>query len=311
MSVASVTNTTLLPTLRRFEMQERDFDILEFFARVRYATADQAIRFAGGSEKNLGNRIRLMHAYDFIGRVNDREALVKLFHLIGNSSPVYGLAPAGRQLLMARRGVQPAKIRAKAPLIPHTVAATEFVLQTALAARTPNAPRLIHQSDLVLPEKTRALERPFRFRVPFQEDFQTLSLNVDPDILFSVLYPDNYQHNFCVEIDLKSETIAKRRNGKIVFAKSTFARKQKGFFLGRKEGRHREQWGWQGFRVLTLTTSEARIRSMLQSQEEVTNHSARDFFLYSTFDRVKRHSPFAPIWISAERDDVSIIERRE
>jgi protein involved in plasmid replication-relaxation len=307
MSVLQMTRT-IPHTPRRFEMTERDIDMLAFLARVRFATADQIIRFTGGSEKNVGNRIRLLYWHGYLSRVDDQRALVKLFNVLGNTAPVYGLGRDGRSLLH-NRGIVPTKHRARSPLIPHTVAATNFTLACALASRAPGAPQFLDHAAVVanFPDTRKSLDRPSRFSVPFEENFKIISLNVDPDCMMALLFVDNHRHNFCIEIDLASETIAKRRNGKIVFAKSTFARKIAGYHFGARDGRHRQQWGWSGFRVLTITTSEARIRSMLNAQAEITSGTER--FLYTTPERIKERGAFAPIWISPDRDDISIIDR--
>jgi len=296
---------------RPFEITERDVDILAFVARVRFATTDQIIRFTAGSEKNVGTRIRLLFWHAFLDRCDHQSALVALFNQVGNTASIYQLGTAGKKLL-AQRGILPMKSRARSPLIPHSVATTEFILAVALASRADGAPKLVDHGDLLLamPEATRALEHPFRFRVPHQDNFKPISLNADPDRLMSLVYSDQHRHNYCVELDMGTETVARRRNGEIVLGKSTIGRKQAAYFWGWSQGRHRSQWGWQGFRVLTITPSERRIASMIDAQREITKDRAAALFLYTTPERIAEHGAFAPIWISSERDSISIIDRK-
>jgi len=243
-----------------FANTERDIDILSFVARVDLATGDQIMRFTGGSAKNVATRIRLLFWHAFLNRPEHQRTHIAVFSDLGNTPLIYALGPAGKQLL-AQRGILPKRARGKFPLLPHTVATTEIILSCAIASRADGAPRLVDHADLLpfMPEATRALEHPFRFRVMHQHDFKPISLSVDPDRLISPEYADAHRHNFCVESDLGTETIASRHKGKIrLAAKSSYARKLAGYFHGWNEGRHRAQWGWQGFRVLTITPSEAR-----------------------------------------------------
>jgi len=48
-----------------------------------------------------------------------------------------------------------------------------------------------------MPEATRRLEDPFRFRVAIEHDFKRIPINIVPDRMVSLLYDDNHRHN-CV-----------------------------------------------------------------------------------------------------------------
>jgi hypothetical protein len=93
-------------------------------------------------------------------------------------------------------------------------------------------------------------------------------------------------------------SIAARR----LSGKSSFGRKIRAYFAAWQDERHRDQWGFQGFRVLTITPSETRIKGMLTVQRKITNNRAAAMFLYTTPDRLAAHGAFAPIWISADGD---------
>jgi hypothetical protein len=75
-----------------------------------------------------------------------------------------------------------------------------------------------------------------------------------------------------------------------------------------EQDRHREQWGFQGFRVLTVTPSESRIKGMLTVQRKITNGRAAAMFLYTTPQRLAEHGAFAPIWMSADGDGQRLLQ---
>lgn len=297
---------------RPIDITPRDEDMMSFVARTGLATSDQIARFVGGSEKNLGERLKLLFWHQYLNRPEQQRTHLALFPDLGNVPLIYALGSAGKKHL-AMRGLHTRKqSRAKAPLLAHNIATAETVLAFALASRADGAPRLLDDADLLplMPEATRMLQDPFRFRVTVRDRAKDITLNVVPDRLLSLVYADNHRHNFCLEVDLGTMTIAARRNGHIhLTGKSTFARKHAGFFNGWNEGKHRTQWGWQGFRVLTVAPSEARISHMIDAQREIAK-GASALFLYTTPTRMAAHGAFAPIWISSESDGISIIDRK-
>jgi hypothetical protein len=90
--------------------------------------------------------------------------------------------------------------------------------------------------------------------------------------------------------------------------KSSFARKLNAYFAAWEQECHREHWGFQGFRVLTVTPSESRIKGMLTLQRKITNNRAAAMFLYTTPQRLAEHGAFAPIWLSADGDGQRLLQ---
>jgi hypothetical protein len=89
--------------------------------------------------------------------------------------------------------------------------------------------------------------------------------------------------------------------------KSSFRRKLIGYAQAFDKKKHAEVWGFQSFRVLTVTTSDARIESMLAAQREATDAPA-GLFLYSTSERIAAHGALGPAWISAKAEGVSLLD---
>ncbi len=92
-------------------------------------------------------------------------------------------------------------------------------------------------------------------------------------------------------------------------AKSSIARKLMTYRAAWEAGRHRHQWGMQGFRVATITSSESRIAHMLAAQRKITGNSAHALFLYTTATRLHAEGPLAPIWQSSEATGICLMER--
>jgi hypothetical protein len=227
---------------------------------------------------------------------------------------VYGLGREGaRAIADAAPQIDPhlewsiKNARATTPHIVHTLETTEAMLHLERGCRERGDLSLIDHHDLIpyFPAPTRELADPFRLRVTVQHDGQPVALNAIPDRLVSLVLPDNRRHNFCIEIDRATMSIAARR----LSGKSSFGRKLRAYFAAWQQDRHREQWGFQGFRVLSVVPSEHRIKGMLTVQRKVTSNRAAAMFLYTTPERLAERGAFAPIWISADGDRQSLASR--
>jgi hypothetical protein len=141
-----------------------------------------------------------------------------------------------------------------------------------------------------------------------RHDGKSVPLSVIPDRLISLAREDdrNFNLNYCLEVDRSKQSVAARR----LSGKSSFGRKIRTYYAAFQQDRHIEQWGFARFRVLTLTTSEKRIATMIKTQCAITNDRAPAMFLYTTPQRLAEHGAFAPIWISAEGDGISLLDRK-
>jgi hypothetical protein len=166
--------------------------------------------------------------------------------------------------------------------------------------------RLLDHHELIpyFPAPTRQLADPFRLRVTVPHDGQAVALNAIPDRLVSLVLPDDRRHNFCIEIDRATMSIAARR----LSGKSSFGRKLRAYFAAWQQDRHREQWGFQGFRVLSVVPSEHRIKGMLTVQRKITANRAAAMFLYTTPQRLAECGAFAPVWISSDGDGQRLLQ---
>jgi AcrB/AcrD/AcrF family len=63
----------------------------------------------------------------------------------------------------------------------------------------------------------------------------------------------------------------------------------------------------QSIRVLIVTTSDARIDTMLRTQRHFVPTCPPGFFLYSTPHRLHQHGALGPAWVTLKRDNVSLL----
>lgn len=314
---------TPAPEPKSFILQDgpdfpRDILILEFVARVGRATSDQIVRHVvatlGGSERGVLNRLKLLFDHKLLIRPKLQFVTLTSY----NAHLCYGLGTAGARLL-AERGV---RINdeldwtlkgAQVPLqLAHTIDVTELVLAFDAACHARPGFRLVDRHQLLdtMPEATRVSSDPFACNVtvklPHLRD--ALDLTVIPDWLFCVVYPDGSRHSYAVERDRGSMPIGNKKT-KLV-GRSSYRKKQLTYHHLWNQDLHDHRWGFKGgFRVLTVTTSDARIQSMLEAQREITSVSG--LFLYSTAERLAKHGAFGPAWISSAGDGISLLAAKE
>jgi hypothetical protein len=303
---------------KSFRITPRVFEILARVAQFRFLTSEQIARLDGGSHQKVLRLLQLCFYHGLLDRPANQHALLASFFDEGNRPLVYAISRKGAKVLAEVGIAVDADLQwvsknrtATIPFLAHTIEVAETVMQFAFASRDLGATHLIDHHDLVpaMPPATQALHDPFRLRVKHRTpDYKEVSINVVPDRLFAL---DNTERRvrwyFALELDrgtMSNGTASTKLHGK-----SSYRRKLIGYFEAWKQGRHTAQWGCKSFRLLTVTTSEKRIQHMLDVQREITNNTLPGFFLYTTRERMAEHGVLGPAWISAERDDVSLLAR--
>lgn len=303
---------TNAPTLKRllrpesppaFRVTDRDVAIMLFVRRFRFATTDQIVRYIGESEQNVARRVRHLFFHGYLDRPN-HQFLHQIGLPNGSQSLIYMLSRKGARVL-AEREITAFHAGASSNattmgFLAHTVDVTEVMLQFMLACRAEGMPSLLEQYDLLpyMPASTQAMARPFRCSLSIRmHDGRTRAVAVEPDRLFAPVQ-GNERRNFALEVDRGHMSVKSRYRAKLA-----------AYFHGWRQERFRTQWGFERLRVLTVTTSETRIKNMLAMQSELTNDSLPGLFLYSTPELLRAHGPLGPAWISAQRDGISLIEQ--
>jgi Replication-relaxation len=308
-----------------FRLTERDLEMVRFIARNRFASTRQIVRYVaahpkaeewGASARGIANRLRLMFDHDIIGRPEHQYYLLRASPALGNPDLVYALGRQGAKLL-AEPGdrVNPALDwnKKNADVVPFTLSHEIEVAQTMLdfglacRASTPSI-ELLDQDRLFefLPEETRGSPKPFacKLKVKLSQLKDPLAITIIPDRLFRF----RAWNNFALEQDRGTMTIGTERTP--LSGRSSFRKKLIGYSNIWNQKLHTKRWGFTRFRVLTITTSESRIRAILEAQRQVAN--AHGLFLYSTGDRIAEHGILGRCWMSADSDHASLIDvRRE
>lgn len=297
-----------------FRITARDMDILRYLARFRFLSSAHIVRLVDGSEQQVLRRLRKLFDHGFCERPRSQIAQLANFHDEGNRPLVYGLATSGSRLLaldgygaIDRLDWTTKSSRATNDFLVHTLETAEVMIGFEQACREEQAPRLIDHHALLpyLPEATRSDDDPFRLdvQVSMQKSREPIEIAVIPDRLFSLFLPNETRLNFALERDRGTMDIWANQ----LVGKSSYRRKLLGYWQGWQADRHTSRWGFKAFRMLTVTTTDGRVKNMLEAQRRIVGPQGSNMFLFTTLDRLIGRSPFDPVWISGKGETVTLL----
>jgi len=303
-------------TPQSFQVTKRVLTILEALATHRYLSTDQIVRLDGGSAAYLRHLLRLLHRHGLAERPAGQAAYLSSFLHQGNVSLVYAITRTGMRLLADHHMPVDARLdwtakntgTGSALFLAHALEVSEFMLDCRLAMPADRSLQLIDHNHLLplFPAATRARKFPYQVIVNVQLDNLPHTLTVVPDRLFRVV-ASQHHWNFALEIDRGNESLSAR--SKKITKKATWRKKLAGYYSAYRQDKFEHTWGFPAVRVVTVTTSEARIDHMLALQRDITGDTVPGLFLYATRARIARHGVLGPAWRSANADNISLVRR--
>ena len=262
---------------------ERDIEIFRLLVRFRYLPSDYIHAFVGGSAKALGHRLNLLCRKPnlFLARPHQQRerADANYRHLI------YELDERGRQILR-ERGL---------PFLPksyhhnfaHELMVAQIVASIELGSRDNPNVRLITWPEILAhqgtPAATRASAAPATVRVSYELRGERRSDEITADgrpFGIERTTDGNCSYLFFpgIEADCGTEPINANDADRASIGKKFAA-----YLTIAREGIHRSHFGFPNFFVPFITTSEPRMRSMMQLVERLTDGRGSKIFLFKTF----------------------------
>lgn len=299
------------------QVTERVLAILAALATHRYLSTDQIVRLdGGGSTPYIRHMLRLLHRHGLVERPAGQAAYLSSFLHQGNVSLVYAITRNGMRLLAEHRAPVDPRLdwttrnigTGSALFLAHALEISEFMLDCRLAMPADRSLELVDHNDLLpkFPAATRERKFPYQLVVNAQLDDKPHTFTVVPDRIFRIRAP-NHHWNFLLEIDRGNESLSTR--SKKITKKATWRKKLAGYTHAFRQGKFDETWGFPAARIVTVTTSDARIDHMLALQRDITASTAAGLYLYTTRERIKQHGVLGPAWRTASADNISLVRR--
>ena len=240
-------------TVAPIQLTERDQKIIRLIHRHRFLRSHQIFALIGGSAQNLSRRLQSLFHHGYLERPR---AQLQYYERSGSQTIAYGLGNKSGSLLQLNPATWGEKNRAIGRMyLAHALLVSDVMVSLELACRQ-HGVRLLHEDELNLP-----VEAPLHWRVKLRNGTR---LGVIPDRVFALEYADqNGQmqrvYNF-LEADRGTMPVVREK-----LAQTSFYRKLLAYEATWTSKVHQRHLGIPRFRVLTVTTSAARVKSLLDA----------------------------------------------
>lgn len=239
----------------------------------------------GGSRQQLLRRLQRLFHHGYLQRPR---AQLDYFYRGGSQTMVYGLGKKGIGLLQVERrpesevGVGHDSSVGRV-FLEHALMVTDVMVAIELACRAHSNVGLLTGDDIPLPSETKTLTEPFHWSVKLAD---RTKLGVIPDSVFVLEsggqpIEDNRVLYF-LEADRATMPVARQD-----LMRSSFRRKLLAYEATWTHGVHQRRFGFRRFRVITITTSTARVESLVQECQQL--ESGHGLFLFASIESLAAH----------------------
>jgi hypothetical protein len=265
-------------------LTERDVEILKLLARYRYLPADDIHAFVGGSLKNVAHRLNLLSRKPNLyikRRHQQRQNANNNYRRL-----IYELDDRGLAILR-ERGL-PHLPKTYHRNFAHELMVCRITASVELGARHNRTVRLITWQEIMASEKTPLATRqsatPTSIPVSFTVHEARCSTTVTADARPFGLERNNTNTGrsfvFCpgIEADCGTEPVDTSD-----LDRSSIFKKFAAYRAIAEQGLYRSHFGFPNFFVPIITTTTARMQSMIGLLEKITGGCGSKMFLFKTF----------------------------
>lgn len=233
-------------------------------------------------------RLQLLYHHGYLERPRTQ---IDYYHQGGNRPIIYGLGNKGATLLKHQAGpTSPGthwgpKNRAIGRLfLEHALLVSDVMVTLELACRQAGHVRLLTTDKLPLPTNAEPRPQPFKWNVKVDSQ---LKLGIVPDKVFALdserQSSDRNPAFFFLEADRGTMPVVRKN-----LSQSSFYRKLLAYEATWKQEVHRSQLGFHRFRVLTVTTSADRVKSLIDACSQLK--SGHGLFLFTDLETFQQHA---------------------
>jgi hypothetical protein len=301
---ATISKLPRRPRFRRapkpipFRVTDGDLQIVRTIGRHRFLRSTHVSALVGRSLDRTNDRLcRLFHA----GYVDRPRAQLDYYPTGGSVPMVYALADRGGRLLVDS-GLESENLAisrnnqlAGRPFIEHQLEVVEFSVTLELAVRRRRDIRLIKSDELIsnLPNQTRTRRNPLLLRATVSHGGAAQEIGIVPDLVFGIGFGDGTRRCFMVEIDRGTMPITRSN-----MSQSSFERKMRGYLSAYAAKQHELQFSWRAFRVLTVTTDQHRLGSIVDAlrQLDVPQSPGPALFWFGLHQGLQQSDPIEFPW---------------
>jgi DNA-binding Lrp family transcriptional regulator len=272
------------PTVAAVQLTERDRAIIRLVHRHHFLRSSHIVSLIGGSPQHVLRRLQLLYHQGFLDRPRIQ---IEYYHQGGSRQIVYGLGSKGASLLKHEPGANLRYFQAGGKNDPphrfffeHALLVSDIMVALELACGKVEGIRLLAGDELPLPGGVRLK---LKWKVKLNN---RVLLGIIPDRVFALVSgkesPDINPTFFFLEADRGTMPVVRKN-----LAQTSFYRKLLAYETTWARGLHRSQFGFHRFRVLTVTTSAARVESLVQACSQLK--SGHGLFLFCDQATLQKH----------------------
>ena len=275
-------------------LTERDREIIRLVERFRFVRSSHICSLIPGSPQQVLRRLKLLYHHGFLERPR---AQIDYYHQGGSRHIVYGLGNKGASLLKQELGVAidrhdwGEKNRSVGRIfLEHALLVSDVMVTIEIACRRTGI-QLLTCRELAVVDPITGQRRPFRWQVNISK---RQKLGIIPDYVFALDFNDRSGTGnraiFFLEADRATMPVIRKN-----LSQTSFYRKLRAYEATWSQLIHQTQFGFNRFRVLTVTTSAARVKSLIEACSQLQR--GQGLFLFA--DRAVSENPaniFLPIF---------------
>lgn len=265
--------------------------------KYRFLTSEHIAALAGGSKQGVLRRLQLLYHAGYLDRPREQ---IKPYSQ-GSTAMIYGLGNKGIDLLVNDFGVKKSKVdwtsknrEVKTVFLEHTLQIANFMVCLRLACQARNGVQLLEPK----PDQAEAFSWKVKLSPEIQGKKRDLAFSLIPDRAFALGFPNNGAEKrayFFLEVDRSTMPVVRTN-----LYKTSFFKKMLGYWHSWQQGLFEKNFGFKNARVLTITKSEARIKSLIEANKEVDGRKKGSrMFLFApekTFTLADPSEALANIW---------------
>ena len=246
-------------------MTARFFEIVQ---RHRFLRSDHIVALSSGSPQQVLRRLQRLFHHGYL----ERPRCQIDYYQSGSRRIAYGLGNKGAAWLKRELCLQfhqldwKRKSRVGRLFLEHALLVSDIMVAVELACRNRKDIRLLSADDLRIPN----MREPFQWKVDIG---QRQKCGVIPDRVFG-LEVNGKQCWYFLEADRDTMPITRSD-----LDRTSFQRKLLAYEATWSQNLHRTRFGWQRFRVLTVTTSRQRVQGIIEACQGLAHGHGLFLFL--------------------------------
>lgn len=293
---------------RPLRITHRDLELLRNISRLRLASASQLAALDGGSAQNVSRALLALFEHGYVERPIAQVASRFLYE--GSRPTIYGLTRKGAALLRkhgedVRRRLLDGIDKERGAgwrFIEHTVAVSEFMVSLELAMRGREDVQLLERRAILENAPKSKCDRLVKLEATIPVNGSRRKNGVVPDALFGLRFNDERQCYFMLEIDRGEMPVERYKNT----YRTYFAKKMLTYYEASRQDRHLYELGIENFRVLTVTTDQARIDKMQTALATITGGKGSNLFLFADQASLAETNPLDTEWQSGRGERIRL-----